>query len=139
MREFALRADMEYSQPTSRAFCSRLVGTGRADSLCYYSPVLLLIKDRKLMVYLPAGRQVPRLGYIRSAGTRHCERSEAELISDMSMRIYSKASKVENPLLCARPTEKFGRIKSKNSHLIRYKIWGFTFLPVFDYFFNGTF
>jgi len=39
---------------TSRAFCSRLVGTGRADILCYFSPVLLLIKGRKLMVYSKA-------------------------------------------------------------------------------------
>jgi len=46
---------------TSRAFCC-------ADIPCYYCPVLLLIKDRKLRVYLPAGRQVPMLGYVRSAG-----------------------------------------------------------------------
>ena len=47
---------------TSRAFCC-------ADILCYCCPVLSLSKDRKLRVYLPAGRQVPKLGYVRSAGT----------------------------------------------------------------------
>jgi len=76
--------------------------------------VLLLIKDRKLVVYLPAaplrsfgearvadrfrtsvnvrsagtvtasgeasfGEARPAAGYVRSVGTRHCDRSEAEL------------------------------------------------------------
>src|SRR4030095_17083002 len=50
-------------------------------------------KDRQLIVYskarlcLPGGRQV------RSAGTRYCERSEAELNSDISMRICSRPSR----------------------------------------------
>jgi hypothetical protein len=44
-----------------------------------------------------AGRQFPKLGYILSAGTRHCERSEAALISDMSMSLYSIASIAETP------------------------------------------
>jgi hypothetical protein len=62
---------------TSRAFCC-------ADILCYFSPVLLLDKDRKL-------RYIPKLGYVRSA--------ELQLIIDMSMRLCSEASIAENPLL----------------------------------------
>jgi len=34
-----------------------------------FSPVLSLSKNRKLMVYLPAGRQVPKVGYVRSDET----------------------------------------------------------------------
>ena len=65
---------------TSRAFCC-------ADSLCYFCLVLLLIKDRKLMVYSKAGLWSFSFGL--------------QLISDMSMRIYSTASIAENPLLAA--------------------------------------
>jgi len=44
-------------------------------------------------------RQVARLAYIRPAGVRHCGRSEAQLISDMSMGLCSAASIAESPLL----------------------------------------
>ncbi len=37
-------------------------------------------------------------GYVRESGTRHCERSEAELISDISMRVCSEAS-IAGPLV----------------------------------------
>jgi len=54
----------------------------------------LLIKDRKLMVYLPAGRQVPKLGYVRAVGTAAdkryvdedlfcCQHSRKPLVSGM--------------------------------------------------------
>ena len=72
---------------SSRPFCC-------ADIPCYFSPELLLGKDGKLIVYSKA-----RL--CSFSWDSHCERSEAELISDMSMRIYSEASIAESPLLAA--------------------------------------
>src|SRR4030095_9871023 len=89
-----------------------------------FSPVLLLglsrpkrrDKDRKLKAYLPAVRRTPleqagskARGYSRPyrtvrsggrpAGTRHCERSEAELISVISNRTCPEVRITENPLL----------------------------------------
>src|SRR4030095_8759443 len=90
-----------------------------------FSPVLLLglsrpkrrDKDRKLKAYLPAVRRTPleqagskargsrpyrmvRSGGC-SVGTRHCECSEAEMISVISKRTCPEAGMTENPLLAA--------------------------------------
>jgi len=77
---------------------------------CHCRIVLLLIKERKLMLYLPA--PLRSFGEARPAGSKarlcscswdtfYCERSEAKLISDISMRICSEASMAEIPLLVA--------------------------------------
>jgi len=67
----------------SRAFCC-------ANSLCYFSPELLPIKDRELRVYLPAapfaelrrskvGRQVPELVMFGQLGqSLRAERSRVD-------------------------------------------------------------
>jgi len=61
--------------------------------LCAYLPAAPL---RSFGEARPAGRFQSSVK-IRSAATGHCERSEAELISDISMRIWSEASIAESP------------------------------------------
>ena|SRR5688572_15237746 len=121
---------------TSSAFCSRLVATSCADILCnppcahaeahaqalapakagvtsarycrWACPDENRDKGRKLRVYSKAR--------LCSAGTPHCKRSEAKLISDMPMRVCSSVSIAKNPCACC------------TTHILLIKIFVFAFL-----------
>ena len=96
---------------TYSAMSSRVTNNFQGSLRCAVMPchcriVLLLIKERKLMLYLPA--PLRSFGEARPAGSKarlcscswdtfYCERSEAKLISDISMRICSEASIAEIP------------------------------------------
>ena len=84
-----------------RNIFSEMTPNVRSFLLCYCSPKLLLIKDKKLMVYLPAA-PLRSFGEARPAGKVQSPvmfvqlgqviASRAKLINAMSMRIYSEAS-----------------------------------------------